>query len=265
MLAMLFGCSLRRSELVGLELDEVQMRQAHWAVVDLIVHRMLEILFAAQIAQLFLTESAFVQKPPKHLRELRIPIVVLALDLFTTLGQVMFQTPQVRGFLRSDWPSALFRALPREAPASEQRRRLCGRQPFLTSTKSVRSGRDSCLESQTGRSCSDPPGRHSIPCRDAFSTGVEPFTVTHSTSLSCGCRSVLRSKRSIAPHLSCPGDGSKDPSLPYPGCGRPLIERGFDPFWNGDGPDVSALAGGLREDKLKSIRSFAKFLSEMAA
>jgi site-specific recombinase XerC len=31
MLAMLFGCGLRRSELVGLELDEVQMRQAHWA------------------------------------------------------------------------------------------------------------------------------------------------------------------------------------------------------------------------------------------
>jgi site-specific recombinase XerD len=36
MLAMLFGCGLRRSELVGLELDEVQMRQGHWAVVDLI-------------------------------------------------------------------------------------------------------------------------------------------------------------------------------------------------------------------------------------
>jgi len=36
MLAILFGCGLRRSELVGLELDEVQMRQAHWAVVDLI-------------------------------------------------------------------------------------------------------------------------------------------------------------------------------------------------------------------------------------
>jgi site-specific recombinase XerD len=35
MLAMLFGCGLRRSELVGLELDEVQMRQGHWAVVDL--------------------------------------------------------------------------------------------------------------------------------------------------------------------------------------------------------------------------------------
>jgi integrase len=36
MLAMLFGCGFRRSELVGLELDEVQMRQGHWAVVNLI-------------------------------------------------------------------------------------------------------------------------------------------------------------------------------------------------------------------------------------
>ena len=30
------GCGFRRSELVGLELDEIQMRQGHWAVVDLI-------------------------------------------------------------------------------------------------------------------------------------------------------------------------------------------------------------------------------------
>ena len=36
MLAMLFGCGFRRSELVGLELDDIQMRQRHWAVVDLI-------------------------------------------------------------------------------------------------------------------------------------------------------------------------------------------------------------------------------------
>jgi site-specific recombinase XerD len=36
MLAMLFGCGFRRSELVGLEMDEVQMRQGHWAVVDLV-------------------------------------------------------------------------------------------------------------------------------------------------------------------------------------------------------------------------------------
>jgi site-specific recombinase XerD len=36
MLALLFGCGFRRSELVGLELDEIQKRQGHWAVVDLI-------------------------------------------------------------------------------------------------------------------------------------------------------------------------------------------------------------------------------------
>jgi site-specific recombinase XerD len=36
MLAMLFGCGFRRSELVGLELEEIQMRQRHWVVVDLI-------------------------------------------------------------------------------------------------------------------------------------------------------------------------------------------------------------------------------------
>src|SRR5256885_8123151 len=36
MLAMLFGCGFRRSELVGLELSEIQMRQWHWAAVDLI-------------------------------------------------------------------------------------------------------------------------------------------------------------------------------------------------------------------------------------
>jgi len=36
MLAMLFGCGFRRSELVGLTFDDIQMRQGHWAVVDLI-------------------------------------------------------------------------------------------------------------------------------------------------------------------------------------------------------------------------------------
>jgi len=36
MLAMLFGCGFRRSELVGLDLDVIQMRQGHWAVVDLV-------------------------------------------------------------------------------------------------------------------------------------------------------------------------------------------------------------------------------------
>ena len=36
MLAVLLGCGLRRSELVGLEMDEVQTRQDHWAIVDLV-------------------------------------------------------------------------------------------------------------------------------------------------------------------------------------------------------------------------------------
>jgi len=35
-LAMLFSCGFRRSELVGLRMDDLQMRQNHWAVVDLI-------------------------------------------------------------------------------------------------------------------------------------------------------------------------------------------------------------------------------------
>ena len=36
MLALLFGCGLRRSELVGLEMSDVQTRQGHWAIVDLV-------------------------------------------------------------------------------------------------------------------------------------------------------------------------------------------------------------------------------------
>jgi site-specific recombinase XerD len=36
MLAMLFGCGFRRSELVGLEMNDIQVRQGHWAVVDLV-------------------------------------------------------------------------------------------------------------------------------------------------------------------------------------------------------------------------------------
>jgi site-specific recombinase XerD len=36
MLAVPLGCGLRRSELVGLETDEVQTRHGHWAIVDLI-------------------------------------------------------------------------------------------------------------------------------------------------------------------------------------------------------------------------------------
>jgi site-specific recombinase XerC len=36
MLAMLLGRGLRRSELVGLEIGDVQTRQGHWDIVDLI-------------------------------------------------------------------------------------------------------------------------------------------------------------------------------------------------------------------------------------
>jgi site-specific recombinase XerC len=36
MLAMLFGCGLRRSELADLELEDIQTRQGHWAIVHLI-------------------------------------------------------------------------------------------------------------------------------------------------------------------------------------------------------------------------------------
>jgi hypothetical protein len=46
----------------------------------------------------------------------------------------------------------------------------------------------------------------------------------------------------FSPYLSHPGDGSKDSSLRDPGCGRPLIERGFDPLGNWHRADVAALA-----------------------
>jgi integrase len=36
MLAMLLGCGLRRSELADLDIDEVQTREGHWAIMDLI-------------------------------------------------------------------------------------------------------------------------------------------------------------------------------------------------------------------------------------
>src|SRR5208282_4378809 len=45
------------------------------------------------------SESVFVQESPEHIRQLRIPIVVLAVDLFTALGQVVFQVPQIRRLL----------------------------------------------------------------------------------------------------------------------------------------------------------------------
>src|ERR1700694_4075242 len=46
----------------------------------------------------------------------------------------------------------------------------------------------------------------------------------------------------FTPHLSRPGNCSKDPSLRHPGCYYPLIECRFDPLWNGHRADVAALA-----------------------
>src|SRR6266478_2722872 len=46
----------------------------------------------------------------------------------------------------------------------------------------------------------------------------------------------------FSPHLSRPGNCSKDPSLRHPGCYYPLIECRFDPLWNGHRADVAALA-----------------------
>ena len=36
MLGLLLGCRLRRSEVVGLRLDPLQLRESHWVVVDLV-------------------------------------------------------------------------------------------------------------------------------------------------------------------------------------------------------------------------------------
>lgn len=36
MLGLLFGCGLRRSEVVGLRLDQMQLRESHWGIVDLL-------------------------------------------------------------------------------------------------------------------------------------------------------------------------------------------------------------------------------------
>jgi len=36
MLGLLLGCGLRRSEVVGLRLDQLQSRKSHWVIVDLV-------------------------------------------------------------------------------------------------------------------------------------------------------------------------------------------------------------------------------------
>jgi len=46
----------------------------------------------------------------------------------------------------------------------------------------------------------------------------------------------------FSPHLPRSANPSKDSSLRDPGCGRPLIERAFHPFWNRHRADVATLA-----------------------
>jgi site-specific recombinase XerC len=36
MISVLLGCGLRRAELSGLEVDDLQIRQGHWAIIDLV-------------------------------------------------------------------------------------------------------------------------------------------------------------------------------------------------------------------------------------
>src|SRR4029077_6886691 len=51
----------------------------------------------------------------------------------------------------------------------------------------------------------------------------------------------------FSPHLSRPGDGPKDPSLRDPGCSCPLTKRYFNPSWNRDGANVTALADQIHD------------------
>src|SRR6266567_1089896 len=46
----------------------------------------------------------------------------------------------------------------------------------------------------------------------------------------------------LPPHLPRPGNRAKDLSLRDSGRQHPLIERRFDPYWNGDGANVAALS-----------------------
>jgi len=52
-------------------------------------------LVLPQAAQIFLIDPLLSEKSPEDKVELRVPIVVLAIDLLTALGQVMFQIPQI--------------------------------------------------------------------------------------------------------------------------------------------------------------------------
>ena len=101
-------------------------------------------------AELFLAQPGFAERFPENERELRAPVAVRAIDLFAALGQIILQVPQIGRLLDPGWPCALLPESPREAPASEQRRRHCGRWFFLTSTTSNRAGWHSRSEGRAG-------------------------------------------------------------------------------------------------------------------
>jgi hypothetical protein len=53
-------------------------------------------------AKIFLIDPLFSEKSPEEKVELRVPIVVLAIDLLTAFGEVMFQDPQICRLLDQD-------------------------------------------------------------------------------------------------------------------------------------------------------------------
>jgi len=69
-----------------------------WATISPLVHRVKQNA-TPQAAQLFLTQPAFSDKFPEDEREVRVPVVVLAVDLFAAFRQIMFQIPQIRWLL----------------------------------------------------------------------------------------------------------------------------------------------------------------------
>jgi len=153
-------------------------------------------LILPQSAKLLLAESPFVQESPKQLREPRIATVILAVDPFTAFDHVIFQIPQIRQLLNRVGHLLCFLNHSVKLTTQSSVEGCAGKWPFLTSTKSVRSGWNRRLAS-TGCSSACPPSRHSMPLHGAVSTGVDPFTMADSTFTSRGCTSNLNLNRSF--------------------------------------------------------------------
>src|SRR3954468_21838059 len=78
----------------------------------------------SRVSLALFVESIFVQASPQHICKSRTARVVLAVDLFATLSEVMFQVPQIGRQLDLTGPSFLLLESPRESLAPGQRRRL---------------------------------------------------------------------------------------------------------------------------------------------